>query len=685
MGGKEEGQLRNELARLKAQLDERLDSLHGLEVNEATYLELIGKPEKALSLRDMALLRLGDVVIPLRRDLDAAQNALEEHRSALQNSSLTVEMQLAEMERQRRAHDSLLTSLKLEKLSLEASLQGMTAQLESEINLRRVNEEKASLFDEAAKELKQMRADNEELRSIVDKNRSVIATLVESEAAARRAAAEESRRTEMLRMDKEYLSTEVKSLSSGLETRTREWEASSSRAMALELRVAEVTDQLLALQRSAGSELDLRLQREIDRLREDGQREVELVKQSARDVTERENRVLRESRDAADAEVARLRGELSRAVEQASSRERELAAKVARTESDLNSVRTELRLKAFELAALGASFEDRMAQLRQSQLDVELFREEGLALRAALSTLERESEGQQQRLQTELHHALARLAGYAAWESEVDAAVEATEGLPGDIYDSKGAAENQSLRALLAGIGSNAQGGKGAVSGILERRLAHTVRLAQKLREKEFAVTRLTEEVERLKANLQAAQSAAEKSVVDSERSLQPASYLVQRLRVSEDECAVALAKMRELESEINEWKELASRAETEAAGLRERLSAVLQQREEVLALQRTLEEMRHQQLEQQRQLEEQEQLQMQVRAEQERILEEEEIEKEAEVRRQEGEKKLNNSQQAAVMTASLGSISEDLLRRFTSPPSATATLKKWHQRVILE
>lgn len=148
-----EGQLRVELARLRDQLNEKMDSLHGLEISEAAYLELRGRAEASLSLRELALLRLGDVVVPLRRELDQAHLSAEEYRAALQTSSLTVEMQLTEMERQRRGSERALEGLRMDKLSLEATADGLGAQLEREIKLRKTSEEKAALFDEAAAEV----------------------------------------------------------------------------------------------------------------------------------------------------------------------------------------------------------------------------------------------------------------------------------------------------------------------------------------------------------------------------------------------------------------------------------------------------------------------------------------------------------------------------------------------------
>lgn len=71
----------------------------------------------------------------------------------------------------------------------------------------------------------------------------------------------------MLALDKSFLQQEVKSLEARLDERTRAAEASSSKVQSLELRVSQMTDQLLSLQLTARGDLDHRLEKELLRLR----------------------------------------------------------------------------------------------------------------------------------------------------------------------------------------------------------------------------------------------------------------------------------------------------------------------------------------------------------------------------------------------------------------------------------
>jgi hypothetical protein len=91
--------------------------------------------------------------------------------------------------------------------------------------------------------------------------------LTQSENAARKASEDAERSKELLTMDKAYLQQEVRTLEGRYNDKTRAAEASHSQCLALEVKVAQLTDQLLTLQLTARSGFDERMDKEIQRLR----------------------------------------------------------------------------------------------------------------------------------------------------------------------------------------------------------------------------------------------------------------------------------------------------------------------------------------------------------------------------------------------------------------------------------
>jgi hypothetical protein len=117
-----------------------------------------------------------------------------------------------------------------------------------------------------------------------------VQVLTSSENSARRTCEDMERVKELLTLDKNYLQQEMRSLESRYEDKNREAIASHSQCLALEVKVAQLTDQLLTLQLSARSGFDERMDKEIQRLREENAREMEGLKATSRDILDRENR-----------------------------------------------------------------------------------------------------------------------------------------------------------------------------------------------------------------------------------------------------------------------------------------------------------------------------------------------------------------------------------------------------------
>ena len=648
-GGEVEGRLRNEVAALRAQLEERLDSLHGLEVSEASYLELRTRPPSQLTLRETALLRLGEVLVPLRRELEDAHVSLEEHRAALRTSSLTVEMQLEEMERQRRASEQALEGLRLEKLSAEASAAGLAQQLEREIALRRTNDEKAALFDEAAAELRRLREENAALVAGAERREALVGHLSESEAAARQSLADLAGARDRLQQDKDYLAAEVRELQRRCDSANRELETSVSRALGLEVRLAEVTDSLLVVQRTARTEAEERLEREVRRLREDSARELEQVRNNSRELVDRENRVLREARDAAEGELRRVSALLERQSEERLASERAAHQLAATQEAELSTLRSELRIKAFELSALGASLEDRSSQLRQTKAEVDLLQGEVSAHKTAIVELERNCELQVLRLTTELQGLKNRLETYSTWEQEMDSAV---------IHAAGGPEYATALESLLRSGKSGREGGLD-----IDRRVAQCVQLAQKLRIAEVKCSEQELIISELRAAVASMQSSVERNAVDSERMSRPASYLVKRLRDVEEELEREQSRRRELEEELVKASKSQKLVECERDDMRERLETVLRQREELETIRQALEQLREDNL----------------AKEEEESLNEEENDVDAPILELPSLDPINKLQEIQ----SLG-LTTEMIRRMTTPQTSTSE-KRWLRRIIIE
>lgn len=106
-----------------------------------------------------------------------------------------------------------------------------------------------------------------ELRSTLEHQGQAVQILTSSENAARRAAEDAERVRDLLSLDKSHLQQENRALQARYEDKCRALEGSQAQALALELKVAQLTDQLLTLQLTARTGFDDRMDKEIQRLR----------------------------------------------------------------------------------------------------------------------------------------------------------------------------------------------------------------------------------------------------------------------------------------------------------------------------------------------------------------------------------------------------------------------------------
>lgn len=106
-----------------------------------------------------------------------------------------------------------------------------------------------------------------ELKRVSEQQSDLVKALSNSEQEARNALRDSERIKEMLQMDKTFLQQEQRSLESRLNEQQREREHSVSKALALEVKLGQLTDQLLSLQLNARNGFDERMDKEITRLK----------------------------------------------------------------------------------------------------------------------------------------------------------------------------------------------------------------------------------------------------------------------------------------------------------------------------------------------------------------------------------------------------------------------------------
>lgn len=184
-----------------------------------------------------------------------------------------------------------------------------------------------------------------------------VQALTISENNARKNFEDVNRVKEMLNLDKNYLQQEMHAIEKQLEDKTRLSETYHSQCLALEVKVAQLTDQLLTLQLTARSGFDERMDKEIQRLRDDNTKEMDNLKAISKDIMDRENRVLRETKASIENECNQLRLRNDSLNQQLNQSQHELANVNYEKNNIISELRAEIKMKSFELTRIGVSFE----------------------------------------------------------------------------------------------------------------------------------------------------------------------------------------------------------------------------------------------------------------------------------------------------------------------------------------
>lgn len=547
-------------------------------ISDALYQQLRLRPDHDLTTHELACLRSHEFSLAPRRELETARRTLQETQTALQELETRASEQEAQLSRLTRQHSQMQETHRIEMGSLEERSVRLQQRLKEEMAARQENDEKVSSYDRHHLELQRVGKELASLQVLHAQQSQQLVILSQSEKDARAAERDSERSRELLVLDKAFLTQQLGNAETQRDQQTRVAETATARALALELKASQLGDQLLSQQMQGRTGFDERMDRELARLREDSQRELDQLRAAHKDLMERENSVLKDAKAAAELQAEALRRQVASLQGDQGNLQQQLSAALAQKATEVSEVRAEIRLKTFELGSIGAALEGRNAACRQLEIELEAVRGELAAHKAAFTRLETDTELGSASMRAQLQLAKERLTAYEALEEEIDGAV---------------------LRVAHAGARAKAdghsEGADQASANLLttlnahpthpERRARQAMLLAQKLleveRQRDEARVTLTEkdrEVAALQRQLELSKEALA-------RTAQPTVYLVTKLRDEEMAHSQAMARIGALKAEAEAAERARQAAVSEAQQLRARLAMMLSQRGEVAGL----------------------------------------------------------------------------------------------------
>ncbi|CAB1098646.1 unnamed protein product [Ectocarpus sp. CCAP 1310/34] len=537
--GSLEGDLRQERARdtLEARLRDKKDMYEDLALSDALARELRRVPEEEQTVKEYVSLKAYDLVASSKAELERTRRELEKTQEQLLATTETAELQRREDARARRLATAREEGLKVDLEALRERAEEMSGRAREAQRAADENSDKARGFDEVEALLRTTRLELDAARALSKSQAAALVEVAESEKAAARTAQDASQRSLMLEMDKTYLQRELSEAQNKADRLGRESEAVSERLRDLERSKDSLAAELVSVRERTRSEHEERLEAEVGRLREQSAKELADIRASGREVYERENETLREARkDALQSDAAH--------------------------ETAVGEVRSELRLKSFELSQLGVAHAEKCSLLRQAGLEVDMLKEQVAVHRAEFAELEASTTRKASELQLLLVGERDKVRAFEDLELEVDGAVMRTGRemlLEEDGEDGAGKEHGQEdgehrssnrspqqaasplqsasggLAALPGGSGVSAGGGA-AIPMAPHRRLRQAVLLAHKLLRKERELEVAKRELAELQSRVASWESRAVRAEGLLESVEQPTKYMIDSIREKDGE-----------------------------------------------------------------------------------------------------------------------------------------------------
>ncbi|XP_057187374.1 progesterone-induced-blocking factor 1 [Triplophysa rosa] len=512
-------------------------SLRDLELSEEKYTELKEVPEDKLSIPEYVAVRFYDVVNPLRAlvtELQMKKTDLTEDLESYRNQLRSI---MESYEEERRARSEL--EIRCQRLTLEIS---DTKQFIQEGDYKRENYDKIKRErDGYETEVRELRKKFEMLdltHSAVTKERDdlnkEVATLQQS--------------VTLMQKDKEYLNKQNMELNVRCAHQEDRLDRLHTQLEDTKKAREDAYEKYVASRDHYKTEYENKLRDELERIRLKTSHEIESLQKASKEMYERENRNLRETRDNAVIEKERALN----AERDAQAKYDQLLDQFRQLQLGSDSRVAELvnlvKLKTFELERAQMVQEETSRNLSLCQIECEKHQKKLEVLTKEFYGLQSSSEKRITELQAQNSEQQARLETYERLEKELD-----------DVTMQAAEMENEdeAERVLFSyGYGAN-------IPTTAKRRLKQSVHLARRILQLEKQNTLLRRDLERQTTHSSQISEELEAANKLLQLAQQPHSYLIETVR--------------QRDTQIHALKERLARIEEEVRALRKEKTALLQ------------------------------------------------------------------------------------------------------------
>ncbi|KAL1021668.1 hypothetical protein UPYG_G00016330 [Umbra pygmaea] len=538
-------------------------SLRDLELTEDKYTELRDLPEEKLSIPEYAALRFYEVVTPLRAQLSELHVKKKSLTDDLDTHRTQIKDLMESYEEERRVRSEL--QMRTQRLTMELA---DTKQLIQEGDYKRENYSKVKGERDAFEcEVRELRKRLE----LLDATHS--AQTRENNQLCKEVSSLQQSVT-LLQKDKEYLHRQTMELNIRCAHQEDRLQRLQTQLDDTQRAREEVYDKYIASRDHYKTVYENKLCEELENIRLKTSLEIDSLQRSSKEMYERENRNLRESRDNAVLEKDR-----------AMVTERETQARYDQlleqfhavqlgTDSRVSELLNQVKLKSFEAERAQMVQEETARALGQCQMEAEKHQRKMEVLTNEFYGLQASSEKRITELQAQNAEHLARLQTYEKLEQELDdVTMQAAE------IDN----EEEAERVLFSyGYGAN-------VPTTARRRLKQSVHLARRVLQLEKQNTMLRRDLETRSTHTEHVCDELEAANRLLQQVQQPYSYLVDSVRQRDTQIQALRERIAQLEDDVRSLKKEKTCLQQVKNNMAADLEKLLNHREEMSVMKQVL------------------------------------------------------------------------------------------------
>uniref|UniRef100_A0A8C7KLW7 Progesterone immunomodulatory binding factor 1 n=1 Tax=Oncorhynchus kisutch TaxID=8019 RepID=A0A8C7KLW7_ONCKI len=542
-------------------------SLRDLELTEDKYKELRDIPEERLSITEYVAVYFYEVVSPLKAQLSELHVKRNSLTDDLETHRTEIKALMKSYEEERRVRSEL--EIRNQRLTLElADTKGLIQEgdfkRDNYSNIKRERDAFECEVGELRKRLELLEMTHEvQTRERNELSREV-STLQQT--------------VTLLQKDKEYVHRQSMELNVRCAHQEDRLERLQTQLDGAQRAREEVYHKYIASRDHYKTEYENKLAEELENIRLKTSQEIDSLQRTSKEMYERENRNLRETRDNAVLEKDR-----------ATTAERETQARYDQlleqfrgvqtgTDSRVAELLNQVKLKSFETERSQMVQEETARNLGQCQMETEKHQKKLEVMTKELYRLQASSEKQITELQAQNAEQQARLQTYEKLEQELDdVTMQAAE------IDN----EEEAERVLFSyGYGAN-------VPTTAKRRLRQSVHLARRLLQLEKQNTLLRRDLER--RNTHTGQISEELEAANRllQQAQQPYSYLIDTVRQRDTQILSLRERITQLEEDTRSLRKEKTSLQQVKNNMASDLERLLNHREELSVMKQVLLSMR--------------------------------------------------------------------------------------------